>query len=329
MHDWFNAKSASLLVEASQARVSRQSLTMDNEPDSDSQPRERADTNGAHDGVDRFADDESALHDAEVMQSAANTVEPVDVDDDDVAVMETFATQTQTIQQERLDDEGDESMADIEDDEETLREMTSEAPPVFRPLVVSLVEDLFASVQRRLKKGYEAFLEEQPKWSLLAKVLKEIEDTIARVTESHTGSFTDSPFITRNMVSNAWLADAPGANIVLIMASSDRTCLQLRQYLTTMEKTEPPFSASAGRKMMQTLFLSNWQHEKNGERLSNPARMQQLQGGDEVRVRKGEMEEKRMRDASRRGRGTPAYKRRRLRGGQQPRMRRNASEEEL
>ena len=80
---------------------------------------------------------------------------------------------------------------------------------------------------------------------------------------------------------------------------------------------------------MQTLFLSNWQHEKNGERLSNPARMKQMQGGDEVRVPRGEMEEKRMNDAKRRGRGTPAYKRRRLRGGQQPQVRRKASEEEL
>ncbi len=99
-----------------------------------------------------------------------------------------------------------------------------------------------------------------------------------------------------------------------------------------MEKTDPPFSAKAGRKMMQTLFLSNWQLEKNGERLSNPARMNQFQGGDEVRVRGGEMEQKRMADADRRsarGRGMPAYKRRRLRGGQAPHMRRNAGDEEM
>lgn len=101
------------------------------------------------------------------------------------------------------------------------------------------------------------------------------------------------------------------------MTSSDRTCLQLRQYLTTMQKTDPPFGPRAGRKMMETLFLSNWQHEKNGERLSDPARMQQIQGGDEVRVPKGEMEAKRegaRKDAGR-GRGRPSFKRRRLRGG--------------
>lgn len=75
--------------------------------------------------------------------------------------------------------------------------------------------------------------------------------------------------------------------------------------------------------MMQTLFLSNWQHEKNGERLSNPARMKGYQGGDEVKVKKGEMEA--TRDKGRGGgrggrggtanRGVPSYKRRRIRGG--------------
>lgn len=101
------------------------------------------------------------------------------------------------------------------------------------------------------------------------------------------------------------------------MAASDRTCLQLRQYLTTMQKTDPPFGANAGRKMMETLFLSNWQHEKNGERLTDPTRMRQENGGDEVKVKKGEMEAKRLAEAKYRGgkRGIPAYKRRRQRGG--------------
>ena len=49
-------------------------------------------------------------------------------------------------------------------------------------------------------------------------------------------------------------------------------------------------------------------------------------------MRRGEMEEKRLDDAKRRAaraRGMPAYKRRRLRGGQQPQARRSISEEEL
>lgn len=99
---------------------------------------------------------------------------------------------------------------------------------------------------------------------------------------------------------------------MLIMTSSDRTCLQLRQYLTTMQTTDPPFGSTAGRRMMETLFLSNWQHEKIGERLTNPA----MRGIDEVRVKPGEMEQTRMRiDEIRRNRGQPRYKRRRLRGG--------------
>jgi DNA excision repair protein ERCC-4 len=90
-----------------------------------------------------------------------------------------------------------------------------------------------------------------------------------------------------------------------------------------MQKTDPPFGPHAGRKMMETLFLSNWQHEKNGESLSNPARMM----GDEVRKR-GEMETKRVEESSRR-RGTPSYKRRRTRAGAMAVGSRNKAEMEL
>jgi DNA excision repair protein ERCC-4 len=65
--------------------------------------------------------------------------------------------------------------------------------------------------------------------------------------------------------------------------------------------------------MMETLFLSNWQHEKNGERLSNPAKMRGFQGGDEVKLKQGELESKTA--GGGRGKGTPYYKRRRIRGG--------------
>jgi hypothetical protein len=82
-----------------------------------------------------------------------------------------------------------------------------------------------------------------------------------------------------------------------------------------MVRTEPPFGAHAGKKMMETLFLSNWQHEKNGERLSDPAKMKGYQGGDEVRVKRGEMEDKRLQSSRGRGGKTPYYKRRRIRGG--------------
>ncbi|WVF66815.1 hypothetical protein IAT40_001557 [Kwoniella sp. CBS 6097] len=304
VHDWFNAKSASKLVEASQARVSHRAPIMDNEhDDSERSPEERREEpEGVSIGVDHpeeeFADEQAALQEAE-QERETHAIRP---DENEEDIMEVFATQTQTVPQHD-DNDDDEEMRELgegeENVEETFRAATGDAPPVFRPVMVGLEESLTRSVKKRLRKGHEPVLEEQPKWSLLAKVLKEIEDTIARVAESH--------------------ADTPGTNIVLIMASSDRTCLQLRQYLTTMQRTDPPFGPHAGQRMMETLFLSNWQHEKNGERLSDPNRMRQSNGGDEVRVRRGEMEEKRLEEASRRGnprgRGIPAYKRRRIRGG--------------
>ncbi|KAK4688167.1 DNA excision repair protein ERCC-4, partial [Tremellales sp. Uapishka_1] len=265
LHDWFNAKAAAILVEASQARVSRKALTIDEPPIEEEMPMD--DGQELAETAAEFADDEAA---------------------EDEHIMETFATQTQTVQPVQQEDE------DGADGEETLREVASDAPPVFRPIMFSLDEDLTTRVARRLRKGHEVVLEEQPKWSLLARVLKEIEDTIARVSTSH--------------------ADAPGTNTVLIMTTSDRTCLQIRQYLTTMERTNPPFSATAGRKMMETLFLSNWQHEKNGERLSNPSKMESFNGGDEVKVQKSGLEEKAAAERLKKSRAS-YYKRRRQRGG--------------
>ena len=249
---------------------------MDNEP--------APTTDGSSTGHDEFDDELEALR-----QSEMGATDNQEMEDEDL--METFATQTQTIEAP-MDFDDDDELVEVDPTDEPSRPAVESGPPVFRPITVSLEDNLAAAVKRRMRKGHEAILEEQPKWSLLAKVLKEIEDTIARVAETH--------------------ADAPGTNIVLIMTSSDRTCLQLRQYLTTMQQTDPPFGPQAGRKMMETLFLSNWQHEKNGERLTNPARMDGLNGADEVQGKKGELEEKRDKFGRR---GVPAYKRRRLRGG--------------
>ncbi|EIW69128.1 hypothetical protein TREMEDRAFT_62855 [Tremella mesenterica DSM 1558] len=293
VHDWFNAKAAAILVEASQARISRKALTMDNEPYANS-----SEQNGHGESME-FEDDLEALR-----QSEVGATDRQEMEDEDL--METFATQTQTIRPHPSDLE-DDDLIEVGDD--AIISATESAPPVFRPITIDLEDNLSASVRRRLRKGHEAVLEEQPKWSLLARVLKEIEDTIARIHETH--------------------AEEPGTDIVLVMCSSDRTCLQLRQYLTTMEKTEPPFGSQAGRKMMETLFLSNWQHEKNGERLSNPSRV----GADEVRTAKGVMEEQRIQDAKARGlgnkRGVPSYKRRRLRGGATAPGRQSAADVEL
>ena len=108
------------------------------------------------------------------------------------------------------------------------------------------------------------------------------------------------------------------------MVSSDRTALQLRQYLTTMQKTDPPFNGEAGRRMMNTLFLSNWQHERVGsEFLSGQERNAMADSrrpGDEARVSKDELHEKRVHGSvgvapPPRRMQQPSYKRRRLRGG--------------
>lgn len=61
--------------------------------------------------------------------------------------------------------------------------------------------------------------------------------------------------------------------------------------------------------MMETLFLSNWQHEQSGNSLYDPAAL----GGDEI-VKRGEMESKRL-DDKRNAKDRPYYKRRRVRGG--------------
>lgn len=172
VHDWFNAKASALLVEASQSRVSRKSLTMtmDNEPGPELRRREA--------GTD-YEDDESAMRDMPALPN----------DDDEFDVMDTIATQTQTMPQSQSvrDDGLDED--DESDQDGDLREVTDEAPPVFRPLAFGLEDNLETSVQRRIRKGHEVVLEEQPKWALLAKVLKEVEDTITRVSESHAGIY--------------------------------------------------------------------------------------------------------------------------------------------
>lgn len=175
VHDWFNAKASALLVEASQARISKKSLTMDNESGPELRRREAgsevSDTN-------EFEEDEMAMRDAEIVQQTN--------DENENDVMETFATQTQTIPQSQRS--ADDVLELVDDEEQDgLQEVSEVPPPVFRPLAFGLEDDLETSVQRRLRKGHEAVLEEQPKWALLAKVLKEVEDTITRVSESHSG----------------------------------------------------------------------------------------------------------------------------------------------
>lgn len=141
-------------------------MSMDNEPGPELQRREA----GAE-----YEDDESAMRE---MGYPPN-------DEDEFDVMDTIATQTQTVPQSQTAREDEED--DDDDEDGGLREVTDDAPPVFRPLAFGLEDNLETSVQRRIRKGHEVVLEEQPKWALLAKVLKEVEDTITRVSETHAG----------------------------------------------------------------------------------------------------------------------------------------------
>ena len=159
---------------------------MDNSPEPNGSNGHDDTSDPANGGVDgEFDEDEAALRDVqddEVMETDDRSTE------EDIDVMRTFATQTQTIPQDR-DEDADLVAIDDDDDDEPLQEVSTDAPPppVFRPLMFNEENLLEASVKKRMKKSHEAVLEEQPKWSLLAKVLKEIEDTIARVAQSHAG----------------------------------------------------------------------------------------------------------------------------------------------
>lgn len=153
---------------------------MDNSPDPDSPTAadETETSNGAPEG-DRFEDDEEAMRDVQMG------------DEDDDEIMEVFATQGQVAPTQA--DRSADGMITFDDGEggeedEPLMDIgAAPAPPVFEPMQFDMDAYLTKTVERRMKKGHEAVLEEQPKWSLLAKVLKEIEDTIARVSETHAG----------------------------------------------------------------------------------------------------------------------------------------------
>lgn len=94
-------------------------------------------------------------------------------------------------------------------------------------------------------EGVEPVLEELPKWGLLAQVLEEIETEIAYGSAK---------------------PDLVGSNTVLVMCSSDRTCMQLREYLSIMKPFKPggePNTERAGRSMMERL-LRTYFFWKNG-----------------------------------------------------------------
>ncbi|KAG8842037.1 hypothetical protein FRC20_004668, partial [Serendipita sp. 405] len=84
-----------------------------------------------------------------------------------------------------------------------------------------------------LPENIAPILEEPPKWETLVETLMEIEDLIMcyPVPTGH-----------------------PGTNTVLIMCSSDRTCNQIREFLSSMDPTAK--SGSKGRKFMESRLRS-------------------------------------------------------------------------
>lgn len=173
LHDWFNAKAASALVEGSQLRVSRPKVTMEGTASTEIPDGER------HDEAEEFDEDMEALRDLEDRRDETIGGQPT-LEDDGDAVMEIFATQGEAVPANRNREPA------AEDEDDVLQEVTV-APPVFRPVTFGSNTDLSSRVSRRIREGHEVVLEEQPKWALLARVLKEIEDTIARVADTHAG----------------------------------------------------------------------------------------------------------------------------------------------
>lgn len=184
LHDWFNAKAAALLVQASQLRVSRHQVTIEGTatsaiPDGEQHHADSNTMTNGQESRDEFEEDMEAVRELEDRRDNSVGGHPVTAEEGDY-IMEEIATQVETVPQNA----GGNAAAD--DDEDELREADPHYPPVFRPIMLSVNADLESRVQSRMRKGHEPVLEEQPKWILLARVLKEIEDTIARVSDSHS-----------------------------------------------------------------------------------------------------------------------------------------------
>ncbi|KZT71130.1 hypothetical protein DAEQUDRAFT_688077 [Daedalea quercina L-15889] len=98
-----------------------------------------------------------------------------------------------------------------------------------------------------LPEGMEPVLEEQPKLSLLADVLQEIEEEMMRLESKLTSL-------------------SPGTNTVLIMTSSTRTCEMVTEFLGTMDYDAP--RGSQGRRMMEKKLRAYlwWKGELNKRR---------------------------------------------------------------
>ncbi|KAJ7114960.1 hypothetical protein C8R44DRAFT_226027 [Mycena epipterygia] len=109
------------------------------------------------------------------------------------------------------------------------------------------VGDVAEKRPRWLPEGLDPVLEELPKWGLLAEILQEAEEEILKME-----TLRRAPA-------------APGANIVLVMASSTRTCTLITEFLST--KDDNALKGGQGRPMlMRKLRLYLWWKRKLSER---------------------------------------------------------------
>ncbi|KAJ9098668.1 hypothetical protein QFC21_004316 [Naganishia friedmannii] len=132
-----------------------------------------------------------------------------------------------------------ESSEDNDEDWEALREAESDANgyPIIRK-----------KQRSKWPEGVTPVLEELPKWKLLGDILEEIETEIAYGPEI-------------DLTSSA-------SNSILVLCNSDRTCSQLREYLSTMKPFIPGQHTEengAGKPMMERL-LRTYFYWKNGLR---------------------------------------------------------------
>ncbi|EPY49939.1 DNA repair endonuclease XPF [Schizosaccharomyces cryophilus OY26] len=124
---------------------------------------------------------------------------------------------------------------------------------------------------------YYPVLEEQPKWSVLRDVLEEISH------ENILHESNDPEFST---------------NSILIMCSEERTCLQLRDYLSTIH-----YDTKESFKMMNSRLMDYFHWREQYRNMSNSI----------SKIERNSKEKQNTPETSRKG--APASKRRRVRGG--------------
>jgi len=175
---------------------------------------------------------------------------------------------------------------DYADDEEALRqaEREQEAQPPIRTV-------------GPIPPEVEPVLEENPKWQLLQEVLDEVEQEIHFTVDAESGA----------------------GNTILIMCGSERTSMQLRQIISSMDECPP---GEPGQKLMQQLLRSYFLWKGGLGKLNADARPDQRSGesasnlAQDAQVHAGPINEALKRKlAYQKGQQSAANKRRRQRGG--------------